>query len=468
MTAGIYARISLDRHDGEGVARQLADCRELAAARGWTDLTEYVDNDISAFRARRRPEYERLLEDLTAGRINAVVAYHPDRLYRRPADLEAFIDAVQTAGADVATVKAGDVDLSNASGRMIARILGSVSRHESERIGERVSRAKRERAAQGRPAGGGARPFGLTADRTELVPVEADALRAAADRILAGATWASQVDHLNTTGVLSSTGRPWTIGTLRRTITSPHIAGLRAYRGEIVGPAAWPPVLDRGTWEILRAAAAERRRGRPPSDRHLLTGLLACSSCGRTLWANQTRSRAMAYRCSPAQTTTGRGCGRISISAPAAEQYVVDVVAGWLARPSFAAELDAYLAYGDATLAEVDAELERIDRQEITLAQRWADDRMTDEAHDAAQAVLAERRRAAQSRLTGTAPRVGPAVTGVQLAAAWTAAPTPERRALLGIIAATPIPVAPGGPPGSRVPISARLTALRPVWTKEM
>jgi DNA invertase Pin-like site-specific DNA recombinase len=43
MTAGIYARISLDRRDGEGVARQLADCHELAAKRGW-DVAEYVDN----------------------------------------------------------------------------------------------------------------------------------------------------------------------------------------------------------------------------------------------------------------------------------------------------------------------------------------------------------------------------------------------------------------------------------------
>src|SRR5690606_3784527 len=131
---GIYARISLDRRDGEGVARQLADCRELAKSRGWTDLVEYVDNDISAFRAKRRPEYERLLEDLHARRLSAVVAYPPARIYRKPADLEAFIDAVQAAGAEVATVRAGDVDLSTASGRMVARILGSVSRHESERI----------------------------------------------------------------------------------------------------------------------------------------------------------------------------------------------------------------------------------------------------------------------------------------------------------------------------------------------
>jgi DNA invertase Pin-like site-specific DNA recombinase len=327
-TVGVYARISLDRHDGEGVARQLDDCRQLAAER-WPDaqITEYCDNDLSAFRARRRPEYDRLLADLRAGRLVAVVAYHPDRLYRRLADLEDLIDAVQGAGAEVATVKAGDVDMATASGRMIARILGSVARHESERIGERVSRVKRERAAQGRPAGGGLRPFGLTADRSALVADEADMLRQAAVAVLGGDSFGVVVNRLNDSGVRNTTGRQWTIGNLRRTLCSPHVAGLRSYQGEIVGPATWPPILDRGTWERLRAAAATRRRGRPPSDRHLLTGLLACSKCGRTLWANQRRNRAsFEYRCSPAATTTGRGCGALSIAAEPLEQLIPEMI----------------------------------------------------------------------------------------------------------------------------------------------
>jgi len=342
-TVGVYARISLDRQDGEGVGRQLADCRELGAER-WPDaqIAEYVDNDLSAFRARRRPEYDRLLTDLHAGRLAAVVAYHPDRLYRRLPDLEGLVDAVQGAGAEVVTVKAGDVDLSTASGKMVARILGSVAQHESERIGERVSRVKRERAAQGRPAGGGRRPFGLTADRSALVPAEADALREAAAAILEGDSFGVVVNRLNDAGVRSTTGRQWTVGTLCRALCSPYVAGLRSYQGEVVGAATWPPILDRGTWERLRAAAAGRRRGRPPSDRHLLTGLLSCSKCGRTLWANQRRNRAsFEYRCSPAATTTGRGCGALSIAAEALEVLIPEMIFAAIDDGSLAARLAA-------------------------------------------------------------------------------------------------------------------------------
>ncbi|MEI6404033.1 MAG: recombinase family protein, partial [Actinomycetota bacterium] len=74
VQAGIYTRISSDP-DGtaQGVTRQLEDCRKLAAARGWTVVDEYVDNDVSAYSGKRRPEYERLMTDVTSGRIGAVV-----------------------------------------------------------------------------------------------------------------------------------------------------------------------------------------------------------------------------------------------------------------------------------------------------------------------------------------------------------------------------------------------------------
>jgi DNA invertase Pin-like site-specific DNA recombinase len=428
---GVYARISLDRQDGEGVGRQVADCRELAAER-WPEaqVAEYVDNDLSAFRARRRPEYDRLLADLRAGRVAAVCAYHPDRLYRRLPDLEGLVDAVQAAGAEVVTVKAGDVDLSTASGRMIARILGSVAQHESERIGERVSRAKSDRAAQGRPAGGGLRPFGLTGDRTALVAAEADVLRDAAAAILAGESFGVVVGRMNDAGVRNTTGRQWTIGNLRRTLCSPHVAGLRAYRGEVVGAATWPPILDRGTWERLRAAAATRRRGRPPSDRHLLTGLLSCSKCGRTLWANQRRNRAsFEYRCSPAATTTGRGCGALSIAAEALEVLIPEMI--------FAAIDDGTLARQVGRLrrrAAVAPDIEGIEAELAALADDYGAQRITRAEWLKARTGLAHRLDDAKAAVAAADTSPITDQLTVDLRDRWPALPIEHQRAVIAAV----------------------------------
>ena len=84
-SAALYARISDDKEGaGLGTARQLADCRELAEKRGWTVAREYEDNDYSAFSGRKRPGYRHMLADVASGTVNAVVAWHTDRLHRSP------------------------------------------------------------------------------------------------------------------------------------------------------------------------------------------------------------------------------------------------------------------------------------------------------------------------------------------------------------------------------------------------
>src|SRR6185437_3880522 len=91
VRAGLYARISSDREgDGLGVARQLQDCEQLAAAKGWTIAERYVDDDVSAYSGKPRPAYVRMLDDVRTGAIDAVVVYHLDRLHRQPKELEEF------------------------------------------------------------------------------------------------------------------------------------------------------------------------------------------------------------------------------------------------------------------------------------------------------------------------------------------------------------------------------------------
>ena len=93
--AALYFRISQDA-TGEalGVTRQREDCEALAKALGWTVSEVYIDNDISAYKANR-PAYAKMLTDIEAGMVDAIVAWAPDRLYRRIKDLGALIEAIE-------------------------------------------------------------------------------------------------------------------------------------------------------------------------------------------------------------------------------------------------------------------------------------------------------------------------------------------------------------------------------------
>ena len=97
-----------------------------------------------------------------------MVAWHSDRLHRSPVELETFISTVEAAGIDVETARAGVLDLSTPSGRMVARQLGAVARYESEHKAERQRRKHQELAEAGKSSGGGTRPFGYQADRRSI------------------------------------------------------------------------------------------------------------------------------------------------------------------------------------------------------------------------------------------------------------------------------------------------------------
>jgi DNA invertase Pin-like site-specific DNA recombinase len=333
--AGVYVRISQDRGGGElGLDRQREDCEKLAKARGWKIGPVFADNDLSAFSGRTRPAYEQLLEAVKGGRVSAVVAWHPDRLHRSPVELERFIDIIEHSGAHVATVTAGELDLSTASGRMTARIVGAVARHESEHKSERLRRQREQMALQGRPHGG-RRAFGYDRDGLEIVDAEAALIREAAERVLEGESLRAIARDWNTRGVRSSSKRDWSIGSLRSMLTGPRLAGLRVHHGEVVGPAAWPPILTREEHDDIRAVLGNprvRRVGRPPTS--LLGGVVVCGRCGGPMYASTRASGARRYVC---QQQPGKvGCGRVAIEARQTEQLIIDVVMRRLDTPRLA------------------------------------------------------------------------------------------------------------------------------------
>lgn len=101
-TAVIYSRIS---HDPEGrqagVERQEQDCRRMAEERGWLVLEPvYRENDTSASTRskKRRPVFDKMLDDLADGSVGVLLAYSTSRLTRRPMEYESLIELTSRTG----------------------------------------------------------------------------------------------------------------------------------------------------------------------------------------------------------------------------------------------------------------------------------------------------------------------------------------------------------------------------------
>lgn len=395
--AAVYTRISSDQEGtGLGVARQEQDCRELAERLGWPVAEVYCDNDVSAYSGKKRPAYRRLLADVAAGRRDGVVIYHPDRLTRRPVELEEFVDTFTRAKARVKFV-AGDADITTGDGLLVLRIMAAVAANESASKARRIARKHQELAERGMPnMSGKYRPFGYADDRVTIIPAEAEAIRSMVARFLAGDSWRSLAAWANEQGIKTSSGGEFTSITVRTMLLSARVAGLRAHGGEVVAPGRWEAIITpEQRQRMLDLVASRKQTGRRTPRRYLLSGLVRCSRCGNRMYA-AARQEGRRYVC-----MTGPdhgGCGRMMIQAEPVEQLVAD---GVLLRLSSSAMVDALAgrAQDDAEAARLAAQI-KADQERLTdFAAMLATGEMSKMEWRAARDVVDQRLKTAQRQL---------------------------------------------------------------------
>src|SRR5215211_5025561 len=117
MRAAIYVRISRARRELLDAQRQEPPCRAFCAQQSWQVVEVYIDDNRSAWKEGiRRDAFERMLADVRAGRIDAIVTWQADRLLRTVEDASAIVTIAKSFGTVIANV-GGTIDLSTASGR---------------------------------------------------------------------------------------------------------------------------------------------------------------------------------------------------------------------------------------------------------------------------------------------------------------------------------------------------------------
>lgn len=235
-----------------------------------------------------------MLSAMKNGEFDALVCWHTDRLYRRMGDLETLIEIADAAHVQIKTVQGGELDLSTSAGRMVARILGSVSNQESEHKGERHRAANAQKAAAGKWQTAN-RCFGYTAKGEPLEP-EATAFRTAVADVLAGKSINQVAREWNAAGLRTTlAGRTqkrhgkefvvpgtWNAPRVRRLLINPRYAGLKVHQGKVVGPGDWEALIDETTHHGLVAFLSDPARIICTSfeKKYMGSGVYRCGVCG--------------------------------------------------------------------------------------------------------------------------------------------------------------------------------------------
>lgn len=364
MRTAIYLRQSQDKTGNwAAIERQELACTKLAEAKGLEDLTVYKDNDRSASNGKERPEFNRLVTDMEAGKVHTLIVWHLDRLTRNVRDLTRVIEAGKDHRTNIASVHGVSLDLGDPTGVAVATILTAIAAMEVQHKGARQRSANEQRARRGETFWT-RRPFGYQRHNGEVTIVEdeAAAIREGARMVLAGSTITAVARHWNSLGLTTTAGNPWGVTQVRRLLINPRYIGRRIYNGEDLGDGSWPAILDPEQLTVLEAKLTDPRRKTAPNDlsiKYLLSGIAACGKCGKPMYASPSPTKngpsRMIYRC------MGGYC--LSRGLEQVDAVVEAAVIGVLARPDAAA-----LFNPDSNVTELRAKAAALRERRDTLA----------------------------------------------------------------------------------------------------
>lgn len=138
-TCGLYMRVSTEDQAREGFSlpEQKERLEAFCKFKGYEIIDYYQDAGISAKTGNYRPEFERLKEDIKSKKINTIVSLKLDRITRSIYDWENLITFLDENDAYLDCAN-DEINTTTANGKMISRLLMSVSQNEIERTSERT------------------------------------------------------------------------------------------------------------------------------------------------------------------------------------------------------------------------------------------------------------------------------------------------------------------------------------------
>jgi site-specific DNA recombinase len=355
VRCAIYTRKSSEEgleQEFNSLQAQREACEAFIASQrheGWMCLPKAYDDGGFSGATTDRPALQRLLADITVGRVDTIVVYKIDRLTRSLADFAKIVEVLDARGASFVSVTQ-QFNTTTSMGRLTLNILLSFAQFEREVIGERI----RDKIAASKKKGmwvGGIPPLGYRAQHGKLLVIECEAeiVRAIFRRYAALGSVRLLKDELDARVIKS---KSWTTATGHRVGGKPFSRGAlylilqnRLYRGEIVHkgqshPGEHTPIIDQLLWDAVQAQlaanTAERNSGTRTRQPSLLAGMLFDGNGNRMTPTHATKkgTRYRYYVSRPliASDQSDRSAG-LRIPAGEIEQAVTSGMRQWLVDP---------------------------------------------------------------------------------------------------------------------------------------
>ena len=292
--AGIYIRVSTEDQAREGFSlpEQEKRLRAMCEYKGYEIYKIYKDAGISAKTGNHRPAFEELKEDIKNKKCNTIVVLKLDRLTRSVYDWENIMKFLEENNAYLDCAN-DDINTTNANGRMVARLLTTVSQNEIERTSERTKIGLAGAIKVGNIPNKA--PFGYKHVNKKLVidPLTKDEIIRIFNLYYEGNSYQTISNIYNEEKVFGKTN--WCDSTILRILENEIYKGDYVHGKKTNHPTYYEnvvePLVSKELWEECQVQKRKNSRNYKRDKEYLFLQKLRCPKCSRILGGNATRKK---------------------------------------------------------------------------------------------------------------------------------------------------------------------------------
>ena len=284
--AGLYIRVSTEDQAREGFSlpEQEKRLRAMCEYKEYEIYKVYKDAGISAKTGNYRPAFEELLQDIRDKKCNTIVVLKLDRLTRSVYDMEYIMKFLEDNNAYLDCANE-EINTTNSSGKMVARLLTTVSQNEIERTSERTKFGLAGAIKEGHIPG--KNPLGYKRYGKKLVPdpLTKDIVKRIYDLYYEGKSYSTIANIFNEEEILGKTN--WRDTKILRIISS------EIYKGDFVSGKGFnkpvyyenvvEPIVSKELWENCQVQKKKNQKNYMRTQTYIFLQKLRCPKCGRIL-----------------------------------------------------------------------------------------------------------------------------------------------------------------------------------------
>lgn len=312
----------------------------------WEYAGVYVDEALTGTKDSR-PEFQRMLTDCKAGKIDRILTKSLSRFARNTVTVLESVRMLKSLGIDV-YFEEGNIHSLGADSELILTLLASFAQEESLSVSENQKWRIRKGFEQGevmcwRFMLG----YRIEHGKVEINPDGAEIVRDIFHRVIAGETYGSICRRLNAQGKTGALGKPFRSAHIRDILTNEKYTGNAllqktfvrdhlskrqvANEGELpqyYATETHPAIIDEATFEAAQEIIcqhAERRRDCAQPQRSEFTTKIRCPICGQA-YKRVTSNGTVGWNCSTYQDKGKRYCHGKKIPEVVLKALVADVL----------------------------------------------------------------------------------------------------------------------------------------------